>query len=406
MLHPNIQPNMQQTVHHHQPTACPCPVQYHGCYSSPGRTFDHVFYQQQPTVYASPVYPSAQHQSQSLQQPVHSQQNELRLQNQVQDLTKEVSQLEKKNQDDQTVINSLRQEIQQLKEDFMTRECQSQSLMKDLEVRITQLNSDMKAKELDLREKDMSLESKDSDLRKANDIIGKLQEQVEKSQRKVSLLSEVSSRQEKVVSEKMSKMKELESDLKLCINKISQKEQQQAKLSQDLQDLKDQLKQAKEVIETNESLIHFLNKQIAAKDMTGKTVSANITNVKTSLGSDISSEKQTKLMQQQIKALKQSSAVDKKIQEMNLNAPLMTSEHHGSNKTWVTSPVLPPEPTAAPRLVQFHGLPSNIGDKNPVASNDRTTNNNRYQRNPLSSKTHSNNSHSANNGFITTKGVK
>jgi hypothetical protein len=269
----------------------------------------------------------------------------------------------------------------------------------------------------------------ESDLTKANDIIRKLQEQVDKSQNKVNILTEVSTRQDKVVSENMNKMKELEADLKLCIKKITQKEQQQAKLSEDLENMKNQLKQAKETIETNESLIHFLNKQIAAKDMTGKALPSNNTTNPKTIGSNgaMSTVKQTQLMQQQIRALKQSSAVDQKIQQLNMSGHLTNNQTgtgcqplNGQGMNGLPSNPTPPEPTAVPRLVQFHGLPTviNTTDKNPVhpsnteAIQSRIVSsgvNNRYQRNPLSGKTTSgnnNSSHASNNGFITSKGVK
>ena len=386
-------------VYHHQapPTAFP-----------PGPSFPApVTQQQQQVFHQQPSTMNGLQQQQTSPAPPQPSQQEIRLQAQVEDLTKELSRYQKYHEEDVSLASSLRQQLNDLREESRTNDDRMKTVIHEMESKIRDLNKEVRDRDNLLEEKTNNLETLSSDLRKANEIIRKLQEQVDKSQTKLNLLTEVSSRQEDLVSEKVTKMKELESDLKLCIKKITEKEQLQAKLSEDLERVKDQLKEAKETISTNESLIHFLNKQLAAKDMTGKTISAGNAAAQTAIKTTgISNAKQTALMQQQIKALKLSSQTEKQVQQLmnNMNnGHTIANEVRGTNGVNSSVPFVPPEPTAAPRLVQFHGLPTvNAGDTG------RITTNNKYQRNPLVGRTTTTTipATGINTGFITNKGVK
>ena len=296
-------------------------------------------------------------------------------------MTKHVSSLETEHQQQETVIENLKKELSQEKTESKQNEEDKIMVIKDLELRIRDLNHHLEQRDINLKEKDMTIESLTKELKETNEKTMKLEEQLDRSQKKVNLLSEVSSRQDSLVSQKSNKIKEMEADFKMCVDKITQKERLEEKMADELDRIRKELSEALDTLETKESLIGFLNKQVAARDTTGKTVNPR-------------PHDQDALMQQQMKVLKQSNAVTARIQQMDLNQGLRLP----------SCPIpSPPEPTPAPRVVQFQGMLPSVGLTQTTTRTTCHANKTRYQRNPLAGRTTSG---TEPNGFVTSKGVK
>lgn len=146
---------------------------------------------------------------------------------------------------------------------------------------------------LDLRgkfsESQEQVTSLTADLTKANEIIRKLQTEVNKAKEKVSVLNEVSARQEDIVSDKEQAMRQLESDLKVCITRIQKKEKEQENQIKELERLRSRFHESQEQITTNEQLINFLNQQIA--DLTAKVSQAEQVNRNTGPSANMGNKK-------------------------------------------------------------------------------------------------------------------
>lgn len=115
-----------------------------------------------------------------------------------------------------------------------------------------------------LRERDANVEAISGDLHKANEIIKKLQAEIQKSHAKLDVLSKVTNKQDEVVNKKENHVKQLESDLKLCLERMKKKERNQEQLKQQLVALREKFEDSKKLISANEKVISWLNKQLAS----------------------------------------------------------------------------------------------------------------------------------------------
>ena len=86
-----------------------------------------------------------------------------------------------------------------------------------LQESLEQLQQSLEGKSEEVIEKTNQIEILTNDLQKGHEIIRKLQNETLRAHSKLDLLNEVSSKQDHVVSEKEEKLKQMEVDLKLCM---------------------------------------------------------------------------------------------------------------------------------------------------------------------------------------------
>ena len=100
------------------------------------------------------------------------------------------------------------------------------------------------------------------DLTQANDTIATLREELTKAKSKISVLSEVSSKQDHLVTDKECKLQHLESDLKVCLARLQRKEIEQQEQSKDFERLKSKYKELQEKLAISDQLILSMKKQL------------------------------------------------------------------------------------------------------------------------------------------------
>lgn len=155
--------------------------------------------------------------------------------------------------------NELVEQVRTLVED--ARQAQA-GWQREKETRV-KLEAKLKETEAQLGDRDVGMENIRSDLLKANEIIRKLQSEIQKMHSKLDLLNQVTTKQDEVVYRKESRVKELEKDLKLCIERMKKKESEQQSLREQLAGLRLKCEESQKLIKTNEKVITWLNKQLA-----------------------------------------------------------------------------------------------------------------------------------------------
>lgn len=128
-----------------------------------------------------------------------------------------------------------------------------------------------------LQAKSSELDQLQADLAKANEIIMKFQAEMASARNKVNILNQVANRQNEVVGSKECRVKRLESDLKLCLEKIKKKDSEQEKLINEVESLRSKYEESMNQIKTNENVITWLNKQLSDLQVQGVKASKEIT---------------------------------------------------------------------------------------------------------------------------------
>lgn len=161
------------------------------------------------------------------------------------------------------ILKSFEEEVIKLT-DTMSSEDDIKKRILSLQESLEQLQQSLEDKNGELIEKNNQIEILSDDLQKGHEIIRKLQNETLRVHSKLDLLNEVSSKQDYIVTEKDEKLKELESDLKLCMQRMKKKESESEKHRKEVEKLREQLNESEEQIKTNENLICWLNKQLAS----------------------------------------------------------------------------------------------------------------------------------------------
>ena len=174
-------------------------------------------------------------------------------------ITKLKSEVAEKDQ----MLKSVEEEVIKLT-DTMSSEHDIKKRILSLQESLEQLQQSLEDKNEELIEKNNQIEILTDDLQKGHEIIRKLQNETLRAHSKLDLLNEVSSKQDYIVTEKDEKLKQLESDLKLCMQRMKKKESESEKHRKEVEKLREQLNESEEQIKTNENLICWLNKQLAS----------------------------------------------------------------------------------------------------------------------------------------------
>lgn len=161
------------------------------------------------------------------------------------------------------MLKSVEEEVIKLT-DTMSSEDDIKKRIQNLQTNLEQLQQSLEEKNEELMEKTNQIELLTKDLEKGHEIIRKLQNETVRAHSKLDLLNEVSCKQDDIVSEKEEKLKQLESDLKLCMQRMKKKEYESEKYRKEVDKLKELLNESEEQIKTNENLICWLNKQLAS----------------------------------------------------------------------------------------------------------------------------------------------
>jgi chromosome segregation ATPase len=137
-----------------------------------------------------------------------------------------------------------------------------------------------------LNEREAQLDTIGIDLRKANDIIRKLQSEIQKTHSKLDVLNKVTTKQDEVVTKKDDRLQQLEKDLKVCLDRMKKKESEHENLRSQLASLKNKFDESQQLIKTNEKVITWLNKQLAVRqaDPSSPTLLQHNTNNKQTAG--------------------------------------------------------------------------------------------------------------------------
>ena len=101
------------------------------------------------------------------------------------------------------------------------------------------------------------------DLSKANEIIRKLQSELQSTHSKLQLLNKVTTRQEEAVDHHQTVVEKLESDLHQCSQKLKSKDKEHQTLRKDFEALKKKCIETESQLNANQNIITYLNQQIA-----------------------------------------------------------------------------------------------------------------------------------------------
>lgn len=196
--------------------------------------------------------------------------NDLKDQNTL--LQEEVKCHRSKLSDKECETNSLRSEVRHLQNEVKRLEDNVQSLDNERKLQMNQLPLlRRRISELEGEKENAVSVSKECqelasrvqmDLSQANDSIVKLREELAKAKSKISVLSEVSSKQDHLVTEKECKLQHLESDLKVCLARLQRKEIEQQEQLKEFERLKSKYKESQEKLATSDQLISSLKKQL------------------------------------------------------------------------------------------------------------------------------------------------
>lgn len=161
------------------------------------------------------------------------------------------------------MLKSVEEEVIKLT-DTMSSEDDIKKRILSLQGSLEQLQQSLEDKNEELIEKNNRIEILTDDLQKGHEIIRKLQNETLRAHSKLDLLNEVSSKQDLIVTEKDEKLEQLESDLKLCMQRMKKKENESEKHRKEVEKMREKLNESEEKIKTNENLICWLNKQLAS----------------------------------------------------------------------------------------------------------------------------------------------
>ena len=168
-----------------------------------------------------------------------------------------------------TAIVHLQDHVKRLEGDLQSMDNETQlqlNQLPELRARITELEVEKENALTASKESQDLLSAVQADLTAANDTIDEMKEELTKAKSKISVLSEVSNKQDHLVTEKEGKLQQLQSDLKLCLARIQKKELEQQEQLKELERLKSKYKESQEKIATSDQLISFLKKQLQQLD--------------------------------------------------------------------------------------------------------------------------------------------
>lgn len=114
-----------------------------------------------------------------------------------------------------------------------------------------------------LAEVNLNNNSITQDLSKANDIIRKLQSELQSTHQKLQLLNKVTTRQEEAVDHHQTVVQKLESDLLQCTQQLKTKDKEHQSLRKDFEALKRKCAETESHLNANQNIITYLNQQIA-----------------------------------------------------------------------------------------------------------------------------------------------
>ncbi|XP_054155534.1 spindle assembly abnormal protein 6 homolog [Oppia nitens] len=101
------------------------------------------------------------------------------------------------------------------------------------------------------------------DLSKANEIIRKLQTELQTTHQKLQLLNKVTSKQEEVVDHHQTAVQKIESELKQCSQQLKIKDKEHQTLRKDFEALKSKCIETENQLNANENIVTYLNKQLS-----------------------------------------------------------------------------------------------------------------------------------------------
>ena len=127
-------------------------------------------------------------------------------------------------------------------------------------------------------ELEQNLKHASEDNSKANDIIRKLQEDLRLSYGKLKLKNSVTIQQEKLVGEKTSQLEKAEAQLKVFQGELNTSHEQNGKLKEDLKNATSKLDENQKILDSNEKIIQYLNKQITDSQLTQRSGNLNFGN--------------------------------------------------------------------------------------------------------------------------------
>lgn len=175
-------------------------------------------------------------------------------------------------------VNNLRSEVRHLQNELTRLEENVQSMNNERKLQANQLPILQKRiSELEGEKENAISVSKECqdrmnriqlDVTQANDTITTLREELTKAKSKISVLSEVSSKQDHLVTDKECKLQHLESDLKVCLARLQRKEIEQQEQSKEFERLKNKYKELQEKLAISDQLILSLKKQLVVGSST------------------------------------------------------------------------------------------------------------------------------------------
>ncbi|XP_063710617.1 spindle assembly abnormal protein 6 homolog [Symsagittifera roscoffensis] len=182
------------------------------------------------------------------------------------------------------LINGLKTKVAVLEQDVKSKNHIIERSQEQVEMANQQrlkLDDNVELLKSKISEMEQNLKHATDDNNKANNIIRKLQEDLRISYGKLKLKNSVTVQQEKVISEKSSTLektvlhlKSVESDLKLRTEEVE-------KLGDELKSSNAKLEENQKLLDSNEKIIQYLNKQITDSQLTQRSNSnfGNSTNV-------------------------------------------------------------------------------------------------------------------------------
>lgn len=115
-----------------------------------------------------------------------------------------------------------------------------------------------------------SIKKMSEELLKGNEIIKKLQNDIRNYHAKLKLRSQVTTEQEKLLTEKNREMEEMRRDLEAGKTSLRQLEEENRRLNESLEATMRKLEESRQLLKTNENVISWLNKQITETQMSGQ----------------------------------------------------------------------------------------------------------------------------------------
>ncbi|KAM4547631.1 spindle assembly abnormal protein 6 homolog isoform 2-T2 [Odontesthes bonariensis] len=197
-----------------------------------------------------------------------------RLKQQVLSLRRENSTLDTEVHEKERLVSQLQMRAAVLDQENKDKDLlmhRTKEMLEATQQRKESVEENAESMELKIRKLEATVKSLSEELMKANGIIKKLQGEVRGLVGKIKVKNTVTVSQEKVLQDTSDKLQSAEKDLQSTQQLLSTKDEQILKLKEQLEKTVQKLNESREVLQTNENVINWLNKQLNENQLSRKT---------------------------------------------------------------------------------------------------------------------------------------